>query len=72
MKSKSKTQNSFATRLRAFRVEAGLTAYALAKKSSVSKQTVSNLESGRIRFPSWDVACKLADALGVTLDNLRS
>ncbi len=68
--SKSKA-DTFAARLRHLRTQAGLTAYALAKKSGVSKQTISNLESGRIHSPSWDVAGKLADALGVTLDDLR-
>lgn len=66
-----KQKQSFAARLRALRTEAGLSAYALAKKAGVSKQTISNLESGRILSPSWDVAGKLADALNVSLDDLR-
>lgn len=70
MKPKPTIPDTFAARLRALRAEAGLTAYALAAKSGVSKQVVSKLESGA-GLPSWGVACRLADALGVPLDALR-
>lgn len=65
-----KQPQTFAARLRALRAGAGLTAYALAKKSGVSKQTLSSLEAGNAN-PSWDVLCKLADALEVPLDAFR-
>ena len=27
--------------------------------------------TGKIRFPSWQTACKIADAQGISLDRLR-
>jgi len=37
----------------------------LAKMSGVSQRTISELELGNIRNPSWDTACRIAGALGV-------
>lgn len=65
-----KQPDSFAARLKSLRETAGLTAYALAKSSGVSKQTLSKLEQGS-SLPSWEVACKLADALNCRLDDFR-
>jgi transcriptional regulator with XRE-family HTH domain len=55
---------SFADRLRAERESAGLSQYALAKKSGLSKQALSNLEAGN-REPTWQTVQLLAAALGV-------
>lgn len=60
----------FGRRLRELREREGLSAYALAREAGVSKQMVSALESGD-RLPGWAVACKLADALRVSLEEFR-
>jgi len=43
----------------------------LAKKAGVNNTVVSALKNGKIKKPSFDLACKLADALEVSLDELR-
>jgi transcriptional regulator with XRE-family HTH domain len=58
-------------RLAKLREAAGLTRYALAKRSGVNEAFLGRLEAGK-QAPGWSVACKLADALGVTLDALRA
>lgn len=51
--------------------EKQMTRYALAKKAHVSYSVIHALEHGKIKKPSFDLACKLADALEVTVDELR-
>jgi transcriptional regulator with XRE-family HTH domain len=54
----------FAGRLKDLREGAGLSQYALAKRSGLSKQALSNLELGA-REPTWETVQRLALALGV-------
>lgn len=54
----------FAKRLGELREAAGLSQYALARRSGISKQAVSNLELGA-REPSWLTVQLLSAALGV-------
>src|SRR5262245_24469836 len=56
--------HTFADRLRAMLTESGLSQYALAKRSGLSKQSLSALLLGG-RDPSWDTVQRLAIALGV-------
>jgi transcriptional regulator with XRE-family HTH domain len=56
--------SGFAERLRSVRENAGLSQYALAKQSGLSKQAVSQLELGE-REPAWQTVQMLAKALGV-------
>jgi transcriptional regulator with XRE-family HTH domain len=65
-----KQSDAFAARLRALIAESGLSAYALARKSGVSKQSLSRLLSGDSK-PSWETVCRLAEALGVSTDAFR-
>ena len=58
---------SFAARLKELREAAGLSQYALAKKSTLTKQAISILEKGDTD-PSWETILKLARALEVTVD----
>jgi transcriptional regulator with XRE-family HTH domain len=58
------SSTSFADRLREVREAAGLSQYALAKLSGLSKQAVSHLELG-VREPTWQTVQLLAGALGV-------
>lgn len=53
-----------------FRREKGLTQAELAKKVGVTLRAIQNWEAGRL--PRLDDATKLADALGVSLDELRT
>jgi transcriptional regulator with XRE-family HTH domain len=62
--------DTFAALLAALLRREGLTAYALAQRSGVSKQALSKLLSGDSR-PSWDTVVKLADALGVSTESFR-
>ena len=43
----------------------------LAKKMGVSSGTITDLKKGRIKKPSFELACKIADALEISLDELR-
>ena len=61
------TPLSFAEQLRTHREAAGLSQYALAKKSGLSKQAMSRLEMGE-REPSWTTVQLLAKALGVSCE----
>jgi transcriptional regulator with XRE-family HTH domain len=55
---------AFAAQLTRLREDAGLTQYALAKKSGLTKQAISRLEMGT-RDPGWETVQRLALALGV-------
>lgn len=61
----------FAARLRRLLERSGLTAYALAGKAGVSKQTVSKLLRGE-QQPSWETVQRLAAALGVSTEAMRT
>jgi transcriptional regulator with XRE-family HTH domain len=63
--------STFADRLRACREAAGLSQYALAKRSGVSKQALSRLELGE-REPGWSTVQLLAAALGVSCETFTS
>jgi transcriptional regulator with XRE-family HTH domain len=54
----------FAEKLRERRETAGLSQYALAKRSGLTKQALSRLEMGE-REPTWNTVQRLAAALGV-------
>jgi transcriptional regulator with XRE-family HTH domain len=62
---------TFGERLRALRGARGISQQRLADRAGLSgKSFVWELEVGRF-LPGWRVACALADALGVSLDDLR-
>ncbi len=61
---------TLAVRLRAILDARGWTAYRLAKEAGFRAEVVSRLLNGE-RSPAWDTACRIADALGVKLDDLR-
>jgi len=62
--------DSLGERIRSARLSSGLTQQALAQKLGITQQGILRLEKG-IRQPSFALACKLADALGISLDQLR-
>lgn len=57
-------------KLQAARERAGLTQAELAAMVGISRQTVGAIETGR-HGTSFELACKLADALGVRIESLR-
>lgn len=63
--------SGFGQRLRALRVAAGLTQEGLAEKTGLRYQLIAKYERGATD-PSWATALKLADALGVSLDDFRA
>lgn len=58
--------DTFASRLKALRLAAGLSAYRLAQLASISKQSLSQIEAGKSK-PSFDTVSKLCAALGKSL-----
>ncbi len=63
------TTTTFGMRLREQRTKCDLTIRELGEKAGISFQAVSRMENGHYD-PSWGVAIRLADALGVSLDLL--
>ncbi|WP_179134580.1 helix-turn-helix domain-containing protein [Oceanobacillus timonensis] len=51
--------------------EKGFTQYKLAKKAGVGTNTITYLKNGKIKKPSFELVCKIADALEVSLEDLR-
>ena len=56
-------------KLEAARERANLTRAELAEKVGISRQMVRYLEQGS--QPGYDVACRLADALGIGVEKFR-
>ena len=61
---------TFAERLCRAREKRGWTQKDLARNSGVPYETIWRLETGKHRQPQFDVATRLARALGVTMDYL--
>ena len=51
--------------------EKGLNQEQLAKRMKVHSGTVSDLKKSRIKKPSFELMCKTADALEISLDVFR-
>lgn len=43
----------------------------LSRRMNLHTSTITDLKKGRIKKPSFELACKIADALDVSLDDLR-
>lgn len=43
----------------------------LAKKMNVTRSVITSFKNGKINKPSFELMCKLADALDVSLDEFR-
>lgn len=57
-------------RIQAWRLKRGYTVYRLAQLSSVDASQIARIEARR-QTPGWSVACRIADALGVSVADLR-
>lgn len=51
--------------------EKEMTEYRLAKKINVSTGHMTKLMTGNIKDPRFELVCKIADALDITVDELR-
>ena len=69
--SNMRTKSAFARRLRRLRVAAGFSGNALAIRTGISRQAYSQLELGRTQ-PAWETVQALAQALGVSTEELRT
>lgn len=49
----------------------GINQEQLAKRMGVHSGVISDFKLGHIKKPSFDLMCKFADALGVSLDEFR-
>jgi len=58
--------------LKKLRTSRKLTIEQLSKQSNVGKSTISELETGKAKNPKTDTLLKIADALGVKLEDLTS
>lgn len=56
--------------LKEIRKQKNLTQTQLAEKSGVDQATISNLEIGRVKCPSWEIVAKLSRALRVSPNKL--
>ena len=57
------------SRIRELRIAAGLTLEEFARQIRIASRTLPT-ESGR-RTPTWSIACRMADALGVSIADFR-
>lgn len=62
---------SFGARLKAARQARGLSVAALAEAAGTTRQHIYRLESGASAEPTLSLLCRLADRLGVRLDDFR-
>lgn len=67
---KKLTGETFGQRLRCAREQAGLTQGELAEKAGINRVSLNRIENDKA-IPALDVAFRLADAVGVTLTDLR-
>ncbi|WP_054767297.1 helix-turn-helix transcriptional regulator [Lysinibacillus parviboronicapiens] len=58
-------------RLKEIREYRGLSRYRLAKISGVNDSTLQMIENSENPNPTFKIMCKIADALEVSLDDLR-
>ena len=59
----------FGTNVKQIREVLGLSQRQVAERADTTGATISRIEAGLVS-PSMDSACKIADALGVSLDRL--
>lgn len=64
------SDTALAVRLKAFREARGLRSADLARAAGLSKQLYAKYERGEV-LPRWDAVVRLAEALGVSLDELK-
>lgn len=63
---------SFASQLRKLRESKGWSQYRLAKEAGLSRPAITAIEDGINESPRFSTVEKLADALGVTVNEFRT
>ena len=63
------TQSTFGHRIKILMADRGMTATELAERSGITRQMVTNYVHGSA-IPGLSTACKMASALGVSVDDL--
>lgn len=65
------TPLTIGSRIQTHRRERSMTQEELSRKADVSYTTLTKIESGRIRNPSFEILTRLSAALGMSLDDLH-
>ncbi len=66
----SNEKSTIAKNIKKLRKQRGLSQDKLSKLADISHNTIIKIESGAIQSPTIDTANKIANALGVSLDDL--
>lgn len=66
----SKQGSKIGSNVKKYRNKLGISQDALSKKANLAFHTVAKIEAGSTPNPTIDTVKKLADALGVSLDDL--
>lgn len=59
-------------KIKEIRLKKGFSRYKFSQLSGVKESTLQNIENSNDPNPTFKVLCKIADALNVSLDELRS
>jgi len=66
----SKEKSTIANNIRKYRKKLGISQDILSKRANLAFHTIAKIEAGSTPNPTIDTVKKIADALGVTLDDL--
>jgi len=67
-----KQNNNLGLKIKKLRKKQGLSQDELARKADIPYTTLTKIEIGVIKNPSFDSVSKIAEALGITLDDLKN
>ena len=66
----SKEKSTIANNIRKYRKKLGISQDILSKRANLAFHTIAKIEAGSTPNPTIDTVKKIADALGVSLDDL--
>ncbi len=66
----SKEKSTIAGNIKKYRNKLGISQDVLSKRANLAFHTIAKIEAGSTPNPTIDTVKKIADALGVTLDDL--
>ena len=66
----TKEKNTIADNIKKYRKKLGISQDVLSKRANLAFHTIAKIEAGTTPDPRIDTVKKIADALGVGLDNL--
>ena len=66
----SKQESKIAANIKKYRKKLGISQDVLSKKANLAFHTIAKIEAGSTPDPRIETVKKIADALGVTLDDL--